>query len=76
MELMGDKDTNLAAKQVALRHLPKDSTSNVSVEGAEWIVQQVDVGFDVQSTSKVDSCFLTAAKHDASLANLRGVSVW
>lgn len=71
---MRNKNANLVP-QVAFDASVEQMTTDVSVNGAQRIIHQVDVCIDVKSSSQADSSLLPAAERHSSLPHWREVSI-
>uniref|UniRef100_J3KZS0 Uncharacterized protein n=1 Tax=Oryza brachyantha TaxID=4533 RepID=J3KZS0_ORYBR len=73
VDLVGDEDDGLVLERAA-DALPEDVGAGVRVDGAEDVVEQVDVAVLVDRARELDALLLAAAEVDAALADLRLVA--
>jgi hypothetical protein len=59
MKLVGNQDNSLASTH-SLDCILENVTSNVSINGSKWIVQEQYIGIGVNTTSQIHTSDLTA----------------
>ena len=74
---IGYQDARLVSQySLIANHFLEDLIGGIRLEGAERIVEQVDVRVCIESACECDALLLADTQRDAALADLRFVTSW
>ena len=75
LQLMSDQNSNFVSEE-SVDGLVEEMTSYMSVDCAQWVIHQINVGVHVETASQVDPGLLPAAQLDTPLAHQSSISLW